>query len=75
MANLISKRAFLGAENSKTRDELLFDLLQNIDKKINVVVQLKIDIAKCEKQLAYMKGIGASISVLFSAALAWLFKT
>lgn len=73
--SLVSKETLLKADDPKNRDAFLYDMLNIIDKKIDVVLQLKIDIAKCEKQLAYIKGVGASISVLFSAALAWLFKT
>ena len=72
---MISKETFLKASDPKNRDAFLFDLLQDIDKKIEVVIQLKIDITKCEKQLAYMKGAGATISVLFSGLIAWLFKS
>ena len=41
---------------------------------LDIVIQLKIDIAKCERQLAYIKGVGVSVSALFSGLLAWLFK-
>jgi len=70
----ITKETFLKAKDPKNRDAILYDMLEGIDEKINVILQLKIDIAKCEKQLAYIKGIGVSISALFSGLLAWLFK-
>jgi len=71
----ITKETFLKAEDPKNRDAMLFDMLQSIDRKCGIATTLKDKIEKCEKQMSYMKGVGATISILFSSLLAWLFKT
>jgi len=70
----ITKETFLCASDPKNRDAMLYDMMKGINDKLNIMVQLKIDIAKCEKHLAYVKGIGLSVSLLFGGFISWLFK-
>ena len=69
---LISKETLLKAPDSKNRDAFLFDMLRGIDKKLDIVIQLKVAVASCERQLAYVKGVGTTVSLLFLGLLAWL---
>jgi hypothetical protein len=74
----ITKETFLKAEDPKNRDAMLFDMLKSIDEKTTKVLDLKEDIEKCEKQLAFIKGVGKAITTIFSLAFAgvaaWLAK-
>lgn len=75
---LISKETLLKAQDAKNRDAILFDMLKGIDEKITKVLDLKEDIEKCEKQLAFIRGAGKTITTIFSLAfagvVAWLVK-
>ena len=70
----LSKETFLKAEDPRNRDAMLFDMLSHIDSKIDGIVKLKSALVKCEKQISYIKGVGASISMILAALLAWSFK-
>ena len=67
----LSKETFLKAEDPRNRDAMLFDMLNHIDSKIDGIVGLKKSLAKCEKQISYIKGVGATIAVIFSGLVAW----
>ena len=75
---LISKETLLKAKDPKNRYAILFDMLKGIDEKITKILNLKGDIEKCEKQIAFMKGVGKAITTIFSLAflglVAWLAK-
>ncbi len=68
----ISKETFLKANDPKNRDAMLFDLLGDIDEKVDVLTKVKDDLARCEKQISYIKGIGAAIAAIFAGLLTWL---
>jgi len=68
----ISKETFLKAEDPKNRDAMLYDMLAQIQRGMKDYGLLKKDIDKHGKQLAFIKGIGVTISLLFSAVMAWL---
>lgn len=70
----ITKETFLKAEDSKNRDAMLFDMLQSISDKCNMATKLKKRVAKCENHMSYLKGVGVTMSLVFSGILAWLFK-
>jgi hypothetical protein len=70
----ITKETFLKAEDSKNRDAMLFDMLQGISDKCNMATKLKKRVEKCENHMSYLKGVGVTISLVFSGILAWLFK-
>ena len=70
----ITKETFLKAEDPKNRDAMLFDMLKSIDGKVSKSLWLRDKIEKCEKQISYIKGIGITLTTIFSAVVAWVIK-
>ena len=70
----ISKESFLMAEDSKTRDVILFDMMSTISTKIDQSNTIEKRVEECEGSILYIKGIGTAVTVLFGGLAAW-FKT
>ena len=70
----ITKETFLKAEDPKNRDAMLFDMLKSIDEKIGKTLDIRDKIEKCEKQISYIKGVGITLTTIFSAMVAWIIK-
>ena len=70
----ISKETLLKAEDSKNRDAILFDMLECIDNKIADLLGLKKDVECCKRKISFIKGIGITVTILFSGIMAWLAK-
>lgn len=58
----IKKETLLNAEDSKTRDAILYDIMSEISDKIDGY----------QKDIFALKGVGATLAVLFSGIGAWL---
>ena len=70
----ITKETFLRAEDPKNRDAMLFDMLKGISDKCGAVSKLKKRVEKCENQMSYIRGVGVTVSLIFSAVLTWIVK-
>lgn len=72
--SVIAKETLLKAEDSKNRDAILFDMLNSVEGKLDKILNLKEKIEKVEKQISYIKGVGATIAAIFSAVVTWIIK-
>jgi len=66
-----SKESLLMAEDSKTRDAILFDMMKNISEKIDKTNEIEDRVEACESNIACMKKIGAAITALLGILATW----
>ena len=68
----ISKDSLLMAEDSKTRDVILFDMMDSISAKIDQSNKIEKRVKKCEDAVLYTKGVVATVTILFGSLTAWI---
>ena len=66
-----SKESLLMADDSKARDAILFDKMEHISEKIDKFSKFEDRIEKCESDIAVIKGVGATVTALFSGVASW----
>lgn len=66
-----TKESLLMAEDSKTRDAILFEMMVGISEKIDECNKIDGRVKKCESNIAVIKGVGATITVIFSGIAGW----
>jgi len=66
-----SKESLLMAEDSKTRDAILFDMMENISNKIDKTNEIEDRVERCESNITCMGRIGAALATLFSVIATW----
>ena len=66
-----SKESLLMAEDSKTRDAILFDTMEHISRKIDKMHEIKDRVEQCESNITCMRKIGTALATLFSALITW----
>jgi len=66
-----SKESLLMAEDSKTRDAILFDMMENISSKIDKTNKIEDRVETCESNITCIGRIGAALTTLFSLFAAW----
>lgn len=66
-----SKDTLLMAEDSKTRDAVLFDMLEHISGKIDKTNKIEDRVKICESNITCIGRIGVALTTLFSIFAAW----
>ena len=66
-----SKESLLMAEDSKTRDAILFDMMENISNKIDRTNEIENRVKRCESNITCIGRIGAALATLFSIIATW----
>jgi len=67
-----SKESLLMADDSKTRDAILFDIMSSISSKIDKTNEIEDRVEECENSILCIGRVGASSVAVFSLVMAWL---
>ena len=66
-----SKDTLLMAEDSKTRDAVLFDMMEHISNKIDKANEIEGRVDRCESNITCIGRIGVALTTIFSLFAAW----
>lgn len=67
-----SKDSLLMAEDSRTRDSILFDMMEHISSKIDKTNEIEDRVTGCENNITCYSRIGAIFATLFSIIAGWV---
>jgi hypothetical protein len=66
-----SKESLLMAQDSRTRDAILFDMMEHISSKIDKANEIEDRVGECESNITCVGRIGVALTTLFSIFAAW----
>ena len=66
-----SKESLLMAEDSRTRDAILFDMMHCISCKLDKMNRIEERVEQCEGDITCIRRIGCAIATLLGVLAAW----
>ena len=66
-----SKESLLMAEDSRTRDAILFDMMHCISCKLDKMNRIEERVEQCESNITCISRIGCALAALLGIIMAW----